>query len=172
MFNREKSDIQKLSDFVEIAKKLPISKASEYPSVRAELNVRAIAAILGIDFDCKEDGTFEITKVHSAPSSEDIFETVAIVNDFISSVESRFSIPSKKEYIVIPEKVDKKAFADMVFGNLVKPLTINDFMAIGKIGTELRKYMKRRRNFIVGGIVAGTILIAGGVFYIKRSGKL
>lgn len=173
MFESKKNDVAELKEFIELAKKLDITDRDKYPSVRVELNVRAISALLGIDFDRLEDGSFKITAVHEVPSSEDVFEIIELVDDFLCEVENTF-IPggSINSFIHIPEgeTISNNVFCELVFGNLTNALTLKDFMTIGKLGAELRKYRKRRRNMIIGGIAVGTIiLVAGGAFYIYRN---
>ena len=170
-----KEDIRDLEKFIQLAKKLKIGDRDEYPRIRAEFNVRVIAALLGIEFDQDDDGKFEITDLKEPPSSDEIFHITRLVNNFITNVEERFipGISTKTtNAIKIPEgkTINDRVFDDIVFKNLTKPLSTEDFMLIGTLGSELRKYRKRRLNYIIGGIAVGTIiLIAGGVFYMKKN---
>ena len=85
-----KEDIRDLEKFIQLAKKLKIGDRDEYPRIRAEFNVRVIAALLGIEFDQDDDGKFEITDLKEPPSSDEIFHITRLVNNFITNVEERF----------------------------------------------------------------------------------
>lgn len=173
MSEKKKNDIDELKEFIDLAKTLEITDREKYPPMRLEFNVRVISSLLGIEFDRLEDGSFEITAVKDVPSSDDIFKIMALVNEYMDEVEDKF-LPggTRCNVIQIPEDetITDKVFCEAVFGHLTKPLSERDFLKIGQLGTMLRKYRKRRRNLIIGGIAVGTvILVVGGVFYMHRS---
>ena len=165
-----KSEIDKLEDFVSAASNIQVS-VEDYPAMRLEFNIRMIGAVLGMDFDRDKDGNFKIVSIRESPDSDDIFEIMGIADDFLTNVESRFNI-EQKDYINEPEKVNDKNFCDIVFGNITNCLSIRDFVKIGRMGSNLRQYRKDERNSIIAGIAIGTVIVIGGVVYMKQSARL
>ena len=169
--NSVKTQIREIKDFVSKVKDMDVDKV-DYKVIRSEFNVKVSGAIIGAKLETNKKGEYETKGWNALPNKTQSAEIMLIVSDFIDNVEPKFICASagidEDMAIISPlcrnitdiEKINNSNFKKMIFENIEKPLSKEDFQLLSLLAERLRKH-----NYKVAGLWAAgvTVVVAAGV---------
>ena len=169
--NSVKTQIGEIKDFVTKVKTMDVEK-TDYKAIRSEFNVKVAGVLIGAKLETNKKGEYETSGWNSLPNKNQTAEIMLIVADFIDNVEPKFICGNagidEDMAIISPlgrnisdmEKVNGTDFKKMLFENIEKSLSKEDFQMLSLLAERLRKY-----NYKVAGLwaVGVTVVVAAGV---------
>ena len=169
--NAVKTQIGEIKDFVTKVKAMDVEK-TDYKSIRSEFNVKVAGVLVGVKLETNKKNEYETSGWNSLPNKNQTAEIMLIVADFIDNVEPKFLCGNagidEDMAIISPlgrnisdmEKVNNSDFKKMLFENIEKSLSKEDFQMLSLLAERLRKH-----NYKVAGLwaVGVTVVVAAGV---------
>lgn len=169
--NAVKTQIGEIKDFVTKVKAMDVTQ-TDYKAIRSEFNVKVAGVIIGAKLETNKKGEYETTGWNSLPDKNQTAEIMLIVADFIDNVEPKFLCANagidEDMAIISPlcrnitdiEKINNSNFSKLLFENIEKALSKEDFQLLSLLAERLRKH-----NYKVAGLWAAgvTVVVAAGV---------
>lgn len=149
-----------------------------YAIVRTEFNIHVAAALIGSKLgDKNKKGEWVISGMKSLPNKTELVEVLSYVTTWVNEVESAYPMAAAAGemgyvdpneglcHVANIEKINGKAFHDMLIPALNKRLNTGDFMLIAAMAERLRK----RKIFWIGAGIALVLVVGvGGVLVYKH----
>ena len=171
-----KKFIEAIKKFIEAQiatlQSLDLTKPVEYGRILAEFNCLVLNAIIGHELVEKSTDNYKLTGWNALPNMGELVEILALVDRYKNEVEEVYmrapkdpnAIPRPVAPLVDIEKMNKKAFLEMIAIQIRNPLTEKDFMRIAGMAEKLRGVRKRN----IGLVTVGSIGVAvAGFFGVK-----
>lgn len=154
----------------------------DYRAIRTKFNVMVAGALIGARIEENDKHEFETKGWSKLPNKNQTGEIMMIVADFIDTVEPKFICADagvEQDMAIIDplernihdmEKVNNTDFKDMLFKNIYKCLSKEDFQMLALLAERLRKH-----NMKVVGLwaIGVTVVVAGvaGVYLYQKKQK-
>lgn len=178
-FNSVNTQIKELRTFIATVKTAGAN--AEYNAVRAEFNLRAASALVGIGFKENEDGTWTSTGWSPLPNKNQTIEIQVLIDDFITNIEPNFKcnnvnidddmqiISPSGRFVQYDDNINNSKFKEIIIKALTKKLCKEDFLTLARLAEKLRMHNYKMVAYWALGI---TFAIGAGVgLYTYRKNK-
>ena len=169
--NGVEKEIKGIKEFIDNVKTMDVEK-TDYKAIRSEFNVKVAGVLIGAKLETNKKGEYETGGWNSLPNKNQTGEIMILVADFIDNIEPKFLCGNagidEDMAIISPlgrnisdiEKINNSDFKKMLFENIEKSLSKEDFQMVSLLAERLRNH-----NYKVAGLWAAgvTVVVAAGV---------
>ena len=177
--NGVENQIGEIKNYVGEVKNANAAKV-DYREIRTKFNIMVVGALIGARIEENDKHEFETKGWSKLPNKNQTGELMMIVADFIDNIEPTFLCADAgvdEDMAVIDplgrnihdmEKVNNKDFKDMLFKNIYRCLSKEDFQMLALLAERLRKHNMKVVGLWAVGVTVIIAGVAGAYVYHKK----